>query len=316
MDRKPDTADRRIAGIAADQYGVVSAAQLRAAGLSDDAVRGRATAGRLYRLHRGVYAVGHPAPAREGMWMAAILACGKGASEPRRAARPGTETRALTVLDRWGAALSHRSAAELWELLPPAEGRRVEVSIAGTGGKEPRHGIHVHRSRTLTAELVTAHRRIPATTPARTIADLRRAPKTRGCPASVPPWELRRAIRRAEVLGLPTGMEHLTERTRSGLEQAFLRLCRHAGLPRPEVNIRIGSLEVDFLWREHRLVVETDGYRYHRGRAAFEKDRQRDLELRTRGYDVVRLSENQISRDPRRVATVLRSVLSGDVPAG
>jgi len=68
--------------------------------------------------------------------------------------------------------VSLRSAAALWDLLPPASGP-VEVTAAGTGDKGKRQGICLHRSRTLVAGLTTRHRGIPITTPARTIADLR-----------------------------------------------------------------------------------------------------------------------------------------------
>jgi very-short-patch-repair endonuclease len=112
------------------------------------------------------------------------------------------------------------------------------------------------------------------------------------------------------VLGLFTGAESLTKRTRSDLELLFLRLCRRYGLPRPEVNAKIGSIEVDFLWRERRIVVETDGYRYHRGRVAFEDDHARDLKLRELGYEVIRLSDEQVTNDPGRVVKIIRQILA------
>jgi very-short-patch-repair endonuclease len=147
---------------------------------------------------------------------------------------------------------------------------------------------------------VTRRRGIPVTSPARTLADLR---------ATISPRLLRRAIRQAEVLGLPTGREGVPDRTRSELEREFLALCRRHGLPPPEVNVRIGPIMVDFLWRHRRLIVETDGYRYHRGKAAFEDDRARDLELRTQGYDVIRLSYRQVFNEPERVVAVLKDPL-------
>ena len=139
------------------------------------------------------------------------------------------------------------------------------------------------------------------TKPAQTIGDLRTV---------VSDKELRRAIRQANVLGLPIGSEASRDRTRSDLERDFLRLCKRHRLPTPEVNVRIGSYLVDFLWRERRLVVETDGYRYHRGRQAFEDDRSRDLDLRSKGYDVLHFSYRQVSREPERVAAVVRGALS------
>jgi very-short-patch-repair endonuclease len=269
----------------------------------------RVNAGGLHRMHRGVYAVGYPNQAIETRWMAAVLASGNGGAEPHRADEPSPTPAARSVLDHWGAALSHRSAAVLWRMLPAADGR-VDASVSGIGGKMKHLGVHVHRSRTLTPEMVTSHRGIPVTTPARTIADLRLAARTRECPAAILPWELRRAIRQAGVIGLPIESEVEPDRTRSELERLFLRLCRRNDLPTPEVNVQIDSLVVDFLWRGHKLIVETDGYKFHRGRAAFEGDRERDLKLRTLGYEVIRLSYRQVIEHPGRIAKVLRGALA------
>jgi very-short-patch-repair endonuclease len=141
---------------------------------------------------------------------------------------------------------------------------------------------------------------IPVTKPAQTIVDLRGA---------VPPKELRRAIRQANVLGLPIGPETGRDRTRSDLERDFLRLCRRSHLPVPEVNVRVGPRLVDFLWRDRRLVVETDGYRFHRGKVAFEDDCARDLDLRGLGYEVRHFTYRQVHEEPARIATDLRDVL-------
>jgi len=111
---------------------------------------------------------------------------------------------------------------------------------------------------------------------------------------------------------LPVGEEERSDRSRSELERDFLRLCRRHRLPAPEVNVRVGPHLVDFLWRGRMLVVETDGYRYHRGRAAFEDDRTRDLALRALGYEVVRLSYRQVTEQPVAVAEVLGTALGPD----
>lgn len=148
------------------------------------------------------------------------------------------------------------------------------------------------------------------TTPARTIADLRRAVAP-GRYGSISPRELRRAVRQANVLGLPLDEESSKDRTRSDLERDFLWLCRCHRLPLPEVNVRVGAYLADFLWRERRLIVETDSYVYHRGRAAFQDDRDRDLELKTLGYEVLRLSEKQVDEESDRVAKTLSAALAG-----
>lgn len=199
--------------------------------------------------------------------MAAVLASGW-VSGPggRGEAVDGTHAQGSTmgVLDYWGAALSHRSAASLWQLLSPEE-EAVDVSVVGYGGRKRRKGIRLHRSQLL--------------------------------------------LRQAGVLGLPIGDDEKDDPTRSDLERDFLGLCRRFGLPMPEVNVRIGPHLVDFLWRERKLVVETDGYFHHRGRAAFEDDRARDLDLRARGFAAIRLAGKQIDEQPARVAEVVAAAL-------
>jgi very-short-patch-repair endonuclease len=76
------------------------------------------------------------------------------------------------------------------------------------------------------------------------------------------------------------------------------------------VNVRIAGLLVDFAWIDRRLIVETDGYKFHRGRAAFENDKARDLRLREHGFDVMHLSYRQVLEEPEQVASILRRELS------
>jgi very-short-patch-repair endonuclease len=294
MSRKVASADLLVAEIAARQHGAVSISQLRKVGIGEKGIRSRVLAGRLHRVHRGVYAVGHSALSAEGRLMAAVLAVGRGPSG-----------KGGSVLDYWRAAISHRSAAWLWNLLPATD-RPVDVIVNGDSGRGRRAGIRVHRS--LASTDVTLGRGIPVTTPARTISDLRRA-TSEGWPGAIPARDIRKAIRQANVLGLPFGEESGRDRTRSDLERDFLRLCRRHRIPSPEVNVRIGPYLVDFLWRDQRLVVETDSYLYHGGREAFQDDRGRDLGLKRLGYDVLRLSERQVDEEPDRVAETLGATL-------
>jgi very-short-patch-repair endonuclease len=279
--------DWQIAQIARLQHGVVTTAQLVEVGLSRAAVSQRAGRGRLHRLHQGVYAVGHHALSDEARWMAAVLACGP------------------------GAVLSHGAAAVHWGLLRPLDGP-VDVTVSTHSGRKRRRGIRIHRCATLGAPLsinalqkrperaVTVRDRIPVTTVPRTLEDIR---------ATLAPYLVRRAIRQAEFLKLPVGIE--TDRTRSDLERDFLRLCRRYGLPAPEVNVVIDGMTVDFLWRHARLVVETDSYATHGGTIAFEDDRERDLRLRRAGYSVHHFSERQLETEPAAVATDVAAALRG-----
>jgi very-short-patch-repair endonuclease len=142
-----DPADRLAARIASNQHGVIRVGQLMRAGLSRTQVKLRLRAGRLHRLHRGVYAVGHTNLSTEGRLIAAVFACG-----PK-------------------AALSHDSAAYLWSFLPRCPPLH-HVTIPHAHGKTRRKGIVLHRSRTLTPSDVTRRKNIPLTTPARTKLDM------------------------------------------------------------------------------------------------------------------------------------------------
>jgi very-short-patch-repair endonuclease len=194
-----------------------------------------------------------------------------------------------------GAVLSHRSAAELWGLLTVIRGL-IHITTPTRGGRATRRGLPIHRSPSLPSESTTVHNGIPVTTVARALADLR---------GSIVPSTLRRAVRQAEYLGLSTGLE--TDRTRSDAELDFLRLCERHRLPLPEVNVPIDRYTVDFLWRAQRLAVEIDGYAAHRGRQAFEDDRERELVLHAGGIRVRRFSARQLQRDPAAVAASLRA---------
>jgi very-short-patch-repair endonuclease len=283
----------RLRHLVERQYGVVSRAQLRAAGLSDTAIRDRLRRGQLLPLHRGVFAAGHRALRGAGRWRAAALACGR------------------------GAVLSHRSAAALWELRGSARSR-IEVMSTGRVGARERK-IELHQVRSLDPRDVTVHRGIPVTTVARTFVDLAGVIRADA---------LERALAQAEILSLfdlhalfevldrsngrrgaqalRTALQEPPEMTRSDLERTMLGLCRRHGLPRPGVNADVCGFEADFSWPAARLVVETDGGAVHRTRHAFEEDRRRDGELLLAGYRVLRITHRRLRYDEPGVAAMLR----------
>jgi hypothetical protein len=271
------------------------------------AVHQRAEAGRLHRLHQGVYAVGHTRLVREGRWLAAVLACGP------------------------EALLSHRSAAALWGLRPDSRSR-IDVTAPGRRGRAP-VAIDAHRHGSLRPDDRAVVRDIPCTSVARTLLDLA---------AVVPQRDLRNAIAQAEVIrafdlsaveavirrnARRRGVARLRravadhdprlERSRHELERRFLDLCERAGLPPPEVNAPLSldgtRIEADFLWRDAGLVVETDGRRYHGTAAAFERDRRRDQLLVLHGWRVIRCTWRQVTVSPFELTRTLRTLLGSQV---
>lgn len=289
--------DAAIVQIAAEQWAVLTAAQLRHAGLSPSAVSRRVRAGRLHRIHRRVYSlVPRAALAPEGRWLAAVLACGE------------------------GAALSHRSAALLWQLLDRCP-EHPEVTVP-FGHAQYVRGVLVHRSRSLAGNVVT-RRGIPVTTLERTLADLadvvsrptlhRAAQQAEFHRARLgsagDPWRHAHGRRGAPILRTLPLLRARVGMTRSELEYRMLRLCRAAGLPVPESNRRVAGQRVDFLWRRERLIVETDGGQAHLTAAAFEEDRRRDVELMLAGWRVARFTWAAIASEPDVVADRLARLL-------
>jgi very-short-patch-repair endonuclease len=290
--------DWMIATLATMQYGVVSRAQLLAAGIGPGAIATRLKRHQLLPLHRGVYAVGHTALVPLAREMAAVLACGP------------------------GAVLSHWAAAWVWRLLE-LEYDLIEVTVPRTNRRRP--GLRIHRSRSLGAEDVCMHRGIPVTTPARTLLDLADVAPARDLERAFDEAMTQRLTSHAALVAVVershghrgTGkLRDLLTRseepalTRSEAEERFLALLREAGLPAPEVNASVGAYLADFAWRERRLVVEVDGYRFHSSRAAFERDRRRDAELNAAGFRVVRITWRQLVEEPVAVIARLARALA------
>jgi Transcriptional regulator, AbiEi antitoxin len=212
--------DVRLARIAREQHGVVSIGQLAACGLDRAAVRRRTGKGRLHRVHRGVYAVGHDALTTQASFVAAVLACGD------------------------GAVLSHHAAAAYW-CFRRWDGRSPQVTV--TGAQRRVAGLRVHRARRLDRRDVMRRDGILVTSPARTLLDLA---------ADLRPRELRRAARQAPAerhVNVRQLADVLTRAgghrgagalrglvadgpapTRSELEDIVLDLLDSAGIARPD----------------------------------------------------------------------------------
>jgi very-short-patch-repair endonuclease len=257
------------------QCGVVTTAQLAAAGLGERAVAHRVSHGRLTRLHRGVYQIG-PVPHPYAREMAAVLAT--------------------------GGVLSHHSAAAVWGFRPTREG---DVHITKTTTTRARPGIRVHRTASLNAAVKDG---LPLTTPARTIHDLAPHLTRHELDRAIEEAEIRKLIARDQLRPALRGTDE-PRFTRSEAERLLLTLVRAARLPVPITNTRVAGWEVDALWPRHGVIVEVDGFAYHGNRAAFERDRRRDAALTAAGYRVVRVTWRQIDEEPHAVVALLARLL-------
>ena len=256
--------------LATRQHGVISTWQLKTLGYGRNSASKANRVGRLRRIHRGVYLVGHERLTWEGRCMGAVLA-----------ARP--------------AVASHLSAGWLWGLLSKRPGTIHVTAPTSRGAKRP---FVVHCAGLL-AQDKTEVEEIPVTSLARTLLDLA---------GMLSATSFERVLERAEKLqvldlgplrevlnraGHHRGAPRLRQAlgiyrddptvTRSKLERRFLALVRKAGLPLPSMNFNVAEFELDAYWERERFVVELDVYETHGSRAAFERDRLRQEDLKLMG---------------------------------
>jgi very-short-patch-repair endonuclease len=285
------------------QHGVVARRDLEGLGFTKEAIRHRLDTGRLHLISPGIYAVGRPDLTPHGRWMAAVLACGGDA--------PGGAL---------GAALSHRSAAELWGIGHEERGR-IDVTIRRRSRLE-RKGLKVHCRPSLDARCFVKRHAIPVTDPVQTLIDLatelkplrvERAVNEADKRDLVDPETLRHALDahtgEPGVKKLATLLDRHTFRlSDSDLEVFFRPLALAAGFPVPLTKYWVLGYETDFYFPDQGLVVETDGLRYHRTPAQQARMAKRDQVHTSSGLRVLRFTHWQIAYAADEVTDVLRRV--------
>lgn len=297
MGGKADT--HRLAAVAAHQKGLVTRADVLAAGGTRRFIDRKLEDGWLHRVHTGVYAVGHPSLTLHARWLAGVLALGE------------------------RAALSHRPAGGLWGIAD-ADGLPAEVTVATTAGLGNRDDIVVHRQRLSRHERTLRHG-IPTTTLARTLIDLAAVLDPRALADAFEEAQvhhrLQPAALAAEVVARPghRGIARLRAlladavdpgQVESRLELRFLKLCRAHDLPRPLTQVRIGRWRADFLFAGQRLVIETDSARFHHTAAKHRRDAAKTTDLQAAGYAVLRLRWADVVHAPQPTAARIRAALT------
>jgi len=284
--------------MATGQHGVVSIRQLESLGFGRSTVTDEVAAGRLHRLHRGVYAVGHKHLNWHGHCLAAVLA-----NAPAGVA-------------------SHFTAGWLWGLLLYRPDGKFHITAPTRRHSKPQFEVHQTMLAAEDRDLVEG---IPVTSLARTQLDLA---------AEVSVERVCRFLARSErdqTLDLRT-LESVVDRcgnhhgrrtlrtaldiykpdpaiTRSRLERRFRDLTRKAGLPPPSMNYVIGGYELDAYWPGHRFAVELEVYETHGDRASFEADPVRQEELLLLGIESIRVTGPRLEREPATVIERVRTLL-------
>jgi very-short-patch-repair endonuclease len=296
--------DERIGQLAAAQHGAFSRRQALHAGVSRHRLDALLRSGRLEGVHRRVYRLVEVEVTPFTTAMAAVLAAG----------------------GRGDASASHRLAGVLWEYFPAEAVSAVDVS----GERLCRvPGVTLHRVH-LEGDEAVRLRGVPVTSPARTLLDLA---------GVVTPRELEQALAAAErshgatLRSTVRALLHRRPRHRgsgtlrrllaaldaSGTQPLYLRsqaeeealaMIRRARLPGPQTNVRIAGYEVDFVWPALRLVLEVDGFEFHATADAFHRDRDRDRDLARHGYQVLRFTWPQLTRDSAATLAALAAAIA------
>lgn len=286
--------DPAILDLGRRQHGHVARWQLLDLGVSQGLIAGRLAASAWVAVHAGIYCIGPRRNDPVARAAAAVLACGP------------------------GAVASHTSAASLWGFLPRWSWP-MEVT---TNVKRTRPGILTHRCQSMQPRDVTRQHGVPSTTPARTALDI--APRlTRK--------ELTRLVNDARHDGflrdaalsdvmdrnpLHPGtklLKHFVDSphhpTNSDFEDDFLAFVEKYGLPRPEINFPYNGRRLDAFWPEYGLIVECDGWEFHRQQQAFEDDRERDADHLDHGLSTVRITKARLEQAPGYEAARLKRIL-------
>jgi hypothetical protein len=284
--------------LAKRQHGLVTRGDLLRLGFSAKAIDHRISRGRLHPVMRGVYAVGWAEMTAPRRWKAALLACSP------------------------DAALSHRSAGALWGIAKERPGV-IDLSVRRRC-RHRRLGVHVRSRLSLRANEVVERRDIAVTSVVQTLVDLateledgplERAVNEADKHGLIDAEALRIAVddhagepgapRLAALLGSPTF--RLSD---DGLEVLFRPLAARAGIPVDRTKETVNGFEVDFFWPELRLVVETDGLRYHRTPSQQARDSLRDQTHTAAGYTRLRFTHHQVAHEAPRVEAVLRATVA------
>lgn len=289
-----DPIDQSIARLAGRQRGYVTRGQLLHLGLGAGAIKYRVIKGSLIAVHTGVYAVGHEPAGLVDRAYAAVLACGP------------------------GAILSHGSAASLWGIYP-RWWTPFEVNVS-TGKRRP--GIRMHRA-IFTRDDVHRYLGIRVTSPARTIFDIAPRLTDKALARAVNDLRIARRLKLDHLAELVTRLPRhggasrirpLIEvpqgPTRSELEDIFAAFAVRFDLPPFLINVRVAGYEVDVLFPEQRVIVELDGYEFHRTRRSFENDRERDAAMLAASFVTVRITWERLTQTPEKEAERLKAILA------
>jgi hypothetical protein len=288
--------------------GIVTTAELTAAGFSGTRIRTLTRRGDLYQVGRGVYADG--TRARE------TLAFADG---PQL-----LQVASAVAVTGTGAAVSHESAAYLYSIDLLSEPDAATLTCPRHRGSNARAGIRLHVAE-VPAEHVTTRARMPVTTPARTVVDLARTLSFKAGVVTADSALHKKLVTKAELTAVLAAcarwpgarqarevIEFADGRSESPLESIARIAFKDCGLPPPELQVWLGGTDepvgrVDFYWRKYRTIAEVDGAIKYANPDRARAQLRRDSLLRDDGFEVVHFTWQQITQTPEQVALSIRN---------
>lgn len=289
--------------------GIVTTADLRAAGRSRDEIRTLVERREFVRLSRGLYVTSDFANMLLGLPVGPVLLAAAAA------------TRSLGP----DAIASHHTAAIIHELdmLLPPPARLAITRPPGSRRSSDLPGVLVHSAR-LPEGHVGGRFIVRVTTVPRTVIDLARTLSFREG-AVVADSALRQKLTSKKELqavlaecsrwpGIRRAREvvHFADALAESVLESIARVVfRECGLPAPELQVEVSrdgvTYRVDFMWRQSRTIAEVDGRLKYEDRSRFGYERRRDVWLRNAGYEIVHFSWQEVVGQPAYVASTLRS---------
>lgn len=293
------TGEAELAWLAGRQHRCLHRRQLLAAGVSPKGIATWLRHRRIRQLLSDVYLHGIAAPANLTLAMAAVLHL------------------------RGDGLLSGAYAAWLWGIADERPDL-IETIVVGRSVRAPA-GIKVRKVTALEKRDIRRRQGLPVVAPARALIEfaasatrleaesglamLRRkelATEKQLCEAldRVPTNHSGAAVVR-RLLKLPPGSLAVTK---SKYERDLRRLCRDAELPQPTSNMMVEGKEVDLCWPAAKLIVEFDGWEWHKHK--FVSDRRRDAYLQARGWTVMRFTADDVDKRPFVVIAQIAAALA------
>ncbi|MER7003975.1 type IV toxin-antitoxin system AbiEi family antitoxin domain-containing protein [Dactylosporangium sp. NPDC000555] len=287
------------------QSGVITKSQARRAGLSDGAIRHRLTAGRWSVILHGVYWAFTGQLPRDALLWAVLLRAGR------------------------GAALSHRTAAELLGLTDTTD-RRIHVTIPSERRIAAIPGVTVHRSSRIASATMPgpALRRTRIEDTVLDLTDLAGDLETAvgwitaACGRRLTtPRRLAEAMARRRKVRRRPSLARVLDDTAAGahsvLERRYLRdVERGHGLPAGRRQVRRAGAGIHYRDVEYAAfgtIVELDGSAYHPEERR-RLDRERDNESAAEGRRTLRYGWVDVTAPCLTAVQVARALRAGGWP--